>query len=67
MDDDTRYATMVGCLAGKYDCEKIVAISKYITNRFLMIIGDYGDDSGGSSDDDTKSEAAESSKRAKRT
>ena len=67
MDDDTRYATMVGCLAGKYDCEKIAAISKYITNRFLMIIGDYYEEGGGGSSDDKESEAAETSKRAKRT
>ena len=41
MDDTSRYATQVGYLAGKYGCEKIMSISRYITNRFLIIIGDW--------------------------
>jgi len=43
MDDTTRYSLQVGYLAGKYGCEKIVSISKYITNRYLIIIGDWYD------------------------
>jgi len=40
MDDTARYALQVGYLAGKFQCAKVVAISHWITNRFLIIIGD---------------------------
>ncbi|KAL7530891.1 hypothetical protein ACHAXR_003736 [Thalassiosira sp. AJA248-18] len=41
IDDTARYALQVGYLAGKFNCSKVVAISHFITNRFLIIIGDY--------------------------
>lgn len=41
MGDSTRYAVQVGYLAAKFSCSKVVAISQYITNRFLIIVGDW--------------------------
>jgi len=40
VDDTARYALQVGYLAGKFSCSKVAAISQFITNRFLIIIGD---------------------------
>jgi len=40
-DDKSRYAMQVGYLAGKFDCVRVAAISHRITNRFLIIIGDW--------------------------
>ena len=41
VDDTARYSIQVGYLAGKFAVGKIAAISQSITNRFLVIIGDY--------------------------
>lgn len=41
VDDTARYSIQVGCMAGKYGVQKIAAISQLITNRFLLLIGDY--------------------------
>jgi len=41
IDDKARYALQVGYLAGKFSCSKVAAISHIITNRFLIIIGDW--------------------------
>ena len=42
IDNDTaRYSIQVGYLAGKFNVGKVAAISQSITNRFLVIIGDY--------------------------
>ena len=44
IDNDTaRYSIQVGYLAGKFNVGKVAAISQSITNRFLIIIGDYWD------------------------
>lgn len=40
-DDKSRYALQVGYLAGKFGCSRVAAISHVITNRFLIIIGDW--------------------------
>ena len=41
VDDTARYSLQVGYLAGKFGVGKVAAISQLITNRFLMLIGDY--------------------------
>ena len=41
VDDTARYSIQVGILAGKFGVTKIAAISQLITNRFLILIGDY--------------------------
>jgi len=41
VDDTARYSIQVGYLAGKFGVGKVAAISQSITNRFLVIIGDY--------------------------
>lgn len=41
VNDIARYSIHVGYLAGKFGVEKIAAISQLITNRFLILIGDY--------------------------
>jgi len=54
-DDTARYSIQVGYLAGKFGVAKVAAISQCITNRFLIIIGDYWDDAREQSlDDETK-------------
>jgi hypothetical protein len=41
VDDTARYSIQVGYLAGKFGVGKIAAISQLITNRFLMLTGDF--------------------------
>lgn len=41
VDDTARYSIQVGYLAGKFGVGKVAGISQSITNRFLIIIGDY--------------------------
>ena len=41
INDTARYSLQVGYLAGKFGCGKVAAISQFITNRFLVVIGDY--------------------------
>lgn len=41
VDDTARYSIVVGYLAGKFGVGKVAAISQLITNRFLILIGDY--------------------------
>lgn len=43
VNDTARYSIQVGYLAGKFSVGKVAAISQLITNRFLMLIGDYWD------------------------
>ena len=40
-NDIARYSIHVGYLAGKFGVSKVAAISELITNRYLMLIGDY--------------------------
>lgn len=40
-DDASRYALQVGYLAGRFGCPKVAAISSLITNRYLIVIGDW--------------------------
>lgn len=39
-DDEQRYSIQVGYLSGQFGVEKIAAVSQFITNRNLIIIGD---------------------------
>ena len=41
VDDTVRYSLQIGYLAGKFGVSKVKSISQSITNRFLIIIGDY--------------------------
>lgn len=40
-NDTARYSIQVGYLAGKFGVGKVATISELITNRFLILIGDY--------------------------
>ena len=39
--DDTRHALMVGTMAGTYGAHSIMAIDRRITNRHLIMLGNY--------------------------
>ena len=41
MSDDVRYAVQVGYLGGQVHCDRIACIDRRITNRNLVIIGDF--------------------------
>jgi hypothetical protein len=41
IDDETRYSTMVGVMAGTYGAHTVSAINRGITNRHLIMFGGY--------------------------
>ena len=41
MDDDTRYAIMVGVMAQRFNAHTVCAIDRRITNRHLIMFGGY--------------------------